>query len=115
MQFFWLWIDDFVGKGLSTGIILDVIIYERGGPLQDNFIIAKSGLMRITANRRFLEMKLYDGWRYEEKGERYSTTSPDFIRMGFKEYIKQFDLSSLQFRKTSDSLYQNNQQMRNMN
>ncbi|TMI86410.1 MAG: LptF/LptG family permease [Bacteroidetes bacterium] len=34
--------------------------------------------------------------------------------MGFKEYTKQFDLSSLQFRKTSDSLYQNNQQMRNM-
>ena len=104
-----------VGKKENDSIIHDVIIYERGGPLQDNFIIAKSGLMRITANRRFLEMKLYDGWRYEEKGERYSTTSPDFIRMGFKEYIKQFDLSSLQFRKTSDSLYQNNQQMRNMN
>ncbi len=28
MQFFWLYIDDFVGKGLSTGIILEFIWYQ---------------------------------------------------------------------------------------
>src|SRR5205814_2555536 len=28
MQFFWLWIDDFVGKGLSTGIILEFTWYQ---------------------------------------------------------------------------------------
>ncbi|HZI00596.1 MAG TPA: LptF/LptG family permease, partial [Flavisolibacter sp.] len=28
MQFFWLWIDDFVGKGLSTGVILEFIWYQ---------------------------------------------------------------------------------------
>ena len=28
MQFFWLWIDDFVGKGLSTGIIFEFIWYQ---------------------------------------------------------------------------------------
>src|SRR5215475_2872602 len=28
MQFFWLYIDDFVGKGLSTGIILKFIWYQ---------------------------------------------------------------------------------------
>jgi len=103
-----------VAKKENDSIIHDVIIYEKGGPLQDNFIVAKHGLMRITDNRRFLEMKLYDGWRYEERGERYSAANADFIRLGFKEYTKQFDLSSLQFLKTSDSLYQNNQQMRNM-
>jgi lipopolysaccharide export system permease protein len=104
-----------IGKKENDSIIHDVIIYERGGSFRDNFIVARSGVMRITENRRFLEMKLNDGWRYEERGERYATNpDPDFIRLGFKEYTKQFDLSSLQFRKTSDSLYQNNQQMRNM-
>jgi lipopolysaccharide export system permease protein len=104
-----------IGKKENDSIIHDVIIYERGGSLRDNFIVARSGVMRITDNRRFLEMRLSDGWRYEERGERYATNSdPDFIRLGFKEYTKEFDLSSLQFRKTSDSLYQNNQQMRNM-
>src|SRR5215475_5790198 len=28
MQFFWLYIDDFVGKGLSTGVILKFIWYQ---------------------------------------------------------------------------------------
>ena len=28
MQFFWLWIDDFVGKGLSPGIIMEFIWYQ---------------------------------------------------------------------------------------
>jgi lipopolysaccharide export system permease protein len=102
-----------IGKKENDSIIHDVIIYERGGTLQDNFIVAKSGVMNITDNRRYLEMRLKDGWRYEEKGERYSPNS-DFIRLGFKEYKKQFDLSSLQFNRTSDSIYQSNQQMRNM-
>lgn len=103
-----------IGKKENDSIIHDVIIYERGNALQDNFIVAKSGVMRITDNRRFLEMKLNDGWRYEERADRYSSENSEFIRLGFKEYTKQFDLSSLQFRKTSDSLYQNNQQMRNI-
>jgi lipopolysaccharide export system permease protein len=80
--------------------------------LQDNFIVAKNGVMSITSDRRYLQMKLTDGWRYQERGDRYSGS--EFIRLGFKEYIKQFDLSSLQFKRNSDSMYQNNQQMRNI-
>ena len=101
-----------IGKKENDSIIHDVIIYERGGVLQDNFIVAKNGVMSITNDRRYLVMRLNDGWRYQERGDRYSNS--EFIRLGFKEYIKQFDLSSLQFKKSSDSMYQNNQQMRNM-
>lgn len=101
-----------VGKKENDSIIRDVIIYERGGMLQDNFIVAKSGVMGITDNRRYLEMKLHDGWRYQERGDRYSNS--EFIRVGFKDYTKQFDLSSLQLTRTNDSAYQGNQQMRNM-
>jgi lipopolysaccharide export system permease protein len=28
LQFFWLWIDDFVGKGLSTKVIFEFIWYQ---------------------------------------------------------------------------------------
>src|SRR5258707_15157309 len=28
MQFFWLYIDDFVGKGLGTGVIFEFILYQ---------------------------------------------------------------------------------------
>jgi lipopolysaccharide export system permease protein len=101
-----------VGKKEGDSIIHDVIIYEKGGILQDNFIVAKSGVMKITENRRYLEMKLQDGWRYQERGDRAGNS--DFIRLGFKEYKKQFDLSSLQFQRTADSVYQSNHQMQNM-
>ncbi|MFI5188027.1 MAG: LptF/LptG family permease [Chitinophagales bacterium] len=101
-----------IGKKENDSIIHDVIVYEKGGVLQDNFVVAKSGVMRVTENSRYLEMTLKDGWRYQEKGDRFSNS--DFIRMGFKEYTTQFDLSSLQFSRTSDSMNQTNQQMRNM-
>jgi len=103
-----------VGRKEKDSLIGDVVIYERGGPLQDNFIVAKNGVMRLTENGLYLEMILKDGWRYEERGDRYGQTS-DFIRLGFKEYKKQFDLSSVnEFTRTADSVFRSNEQMLNM-
>lgn len=104
-----------IGRKDSDSIVHDVIIYEKGGnTLQDNFIIANRGVMRVTANKRFLEFNLKDGWRYQEKGDRYSQNT-EFIRIGFKEYIKQFDLSNLGFgKRTSDTLNRANRKMQSM-
>lgn len=66
--------------------------------------------MRVSDDKRFLEFTLKDGWRYEERGERMSTNS-DFIRLGFKEYKKVLDLSSLQLNITADSTYKNRYEM----
>ncbi len=55
-------------KEANDSVIKDVIVYEQGNPLQDNFMIAKSGIMRVTENKRFLEFNLKDGWRYQERG-----------------------------------------------
>lgn len=104
-----------IGEKEADSIVKDIIIYEKGSyNLQDNFIIAKSGIMRTTANRRFLEFQLKDGWRYQERGDRINP-STEFIRIGFKEYTKQFDLSSLGLRqRTSDTINRNNQRMQSM-
>ena len=104
-----------VGKKEGDSIVHDVIIYEKGPDnLQDNFIIANSGIMRTTGNKRFLEFNLKDGWRYQERGNRYEKNT-EFIRIGFKEYSKQFDLSSLGLQKrTSDTLNRKNHRMQSM-
>ncbi|MGC4037412.1 MAG: LptF/LptG family permease [Chitinophagaceae bacterium] len=102
-----------VGKKERDSIIKNVIIYETGSQLQDNFIVADNGIMRITPDHRYLEMDLRDGWRYEERGKRGDKTS-DFVRIGFKEFTKQFDISSFIFRASSDTLNKNNQKMLNM-
>lgn len=98
-------------KEANDSIIKDVIVYEAqpASGLQDNFIIARSGVMRVSDNKRFLEFNLKDGWRYQERGTRGASTQTDYLRLGFKEYKKQFDMSDMLLTWTPDSVNKNNE------
>jgi lipopolysaccharide export system permease protein len=93
--------------------IKDVLIYEKGNYLQDNLILADSGRMSVSGDKRFLEFDLKQGIRYEEKGGR-STTNTELTRIDFEQYKKVFDLSSFFKVKTSDSLFRDNFRMLSM-
>lgn len=100
-----------VGKKESDGkTIHNVLIYEQMSSLQDNSIIAEKGKMSFSPDKKFLEFTLYNGFRYQERGSSVDT-STEFIRLGFKEYKKLFDLSSLQMLNTSDSVFKNDYKM----
>ncbi len=102
-----------VGKKEADTIIRDIIIYEQRNNVQDNFIIATDGVMRVSDNKRFLEFNLNNGWRYEERGNRGSGNT-EYIRLGFRTYKKQFDLSSFSLQRTDDSVYRNNARVLSM-
>jgi len=91
-------------KEKNDSVIHNVVIFEKGNMLQDNMLMAESGVMRLTKDKKFLEFILKNGWRYEEKGSR-GTTNTQFTRMGFKEYKKVFDLKSFQMNKSGDSAF----------
>jgi lipopolysaccharide export system permease protein len=97
-------------KEKDDSTLREIIIFEKDYNLQDNIIIANKGVMRVSDDKRFLEFKLMDGWRYTERGSRVNTNT-EYIRLGFKEFKKVFDLSSLQFNQTEDSLFKDNYQM----
>ncbi len=100
-----------VGKKESDGkTIHNVLIYEQQSTLQDNSIIAEKGTMGISTDKKFLEFTLYNGFRYQERGNSMDT-STEFIQLGFKEYKKLFDLSSLQMMNTPDSIFKNDYRM----
>ncbi|MCW3090741.1 MAG: YjgP/YjgQ family permease [Ferruginibacter sp.] len=100
-----------VGKKDSDGkTIHNVLIYEQQYSLQDNSIIAEKGTMGFSGDKKFLEFTLYNGFRYQERGNAMDT-STEFIRLGFKEYKKLFDLSSLQMMNTPDSIFKNDYKM----
>ncbi|RYF87323.1 MAG: YjgP/YjgQ family permease [Chitinophagaceae bacterium] len=100
-------------KEENDSVIRDIIIYEQKSYLQDNFIVASDGIMRVAANKRDLEFILKNGWRYEERGN--VPTSTEFIRLGFKNYKKVFDLSSFGLQqRTADSVNKNNARMLSM-
>jgi lipopolysaccharide export system permease protein len=70
--------------------------------------------MKVSDNKRYLEFHLKNGWRYEERGN-YGDRNTEYIRLGFKEYKKSFDLSSFGFQgKSADSLNRNNAKMFSM-
>jgi lipopolysaccharide export system permease protein len=91
-------------KESNDTVINDIVIFEKRFGMQDNMIMAKSGVMRVTPDKKFLEFILYNGWRYQEKGYR-ATTNTEFTKLNFKEYKKVFDLKSFQMNKTVDVFY----------
>jgi lipopolysaccharide export system permease protein len=99
-----------VAEKKNDSTLINVIIYEISPHLQDNILVAERGIMKVSPDQRFLVFTLKDGWRYEEKGERLSNKT-EFIRLGFKEYKKVLDLSSLQLNITSDSAYKDRYEM----
>jgi lipopolysaccharide export system permease protein len=103
-----------VGKKEKDSIIKDVIIFERTNPLQDNFIIAKSGVMSVSEDKRFLNFNLKDGWRYQERGAATGANS-EYIRLYFKEYKKQFDLIAInKINWTNDTVNKSNEMMKSL-
>lgn len=100
-----------VGKKDPDGkTIRNVLIYEQGNNLQDNCIVAEKGIMKISDDKNFLEFNLENGYRYQERGN-YNDTATEFIRLGFKNFKKLFDLSVLQKQTTPDSAFKGNSQM----
>ncbi|RYY93415.1 MAG: YjgP/YjgQ family permease, partial [Chitinophagaceae bacterium] len=87
-----------IGKKENDSIIHDIIIYEQAGNLQDNFIVASDGIMRVSPDKRFLEFNLENGWRYQERGT-VNGGANEFVRLGFKQYNKSLDLASFQFKR----------------
>src|SRR5258708_7602170 len=100
-------------KEKDKSTLHNVLIYEQSNGLQDNTIMSESGKMNVSADKKFLEFKLKNGHRYEEKGL-YNSPKNEYVQLGFKEYNKLFDLTQLNIQKTSDSLFMNNMKMKTL-
>jgi lipopolysaccharide export system permease protein len=97
-------------KDKDQKTIHNVMIFEMQSGLQDNSIVAEQGVMGISPDKKYLEFTLQNGCRYQERGN-VGDTSTEFIQVGFKEYKKLFDLSALQMKKTSDTVFKNDSRM----
>ncbi len=99
-----------VARKEKDSILHDVVIFETNSGPQDNIIVAERGIMRVSDNKQFLEFTLQNGWRNEERGQRFNTNS-EYIRLGFKEYKKVLDISDLTLKTTPDSTYRDRYEM----
>ena len=100
-----------VGKKDENGTkIENVLIYEQSNVLQENTIVAKSGNMQISDNNNYLEFKLKDGNRYQEKGS-YGDSATEYVRLQFQTFKKLFDLSAFNQKGRNEEDLKNNSKM----
>ncbi|HUS03430.1 MAG TPA: LptF/LptG family permease [Chitinophagaceae bacterium] len=100
-------------KAKDKTTLKNILIYEQSSGPQDNTVISEKGTMKMSADKKFLEFKLQNGYRYEEKGDMTGLKN-EFTRLNFKEYNKLFDLGQLDIQFTPDSFYKNNFKMQTL-
>lgn len=90
-----------------------VMIYDQRDAAGKKLILAKSGRMEESKDKKFIYLTLKDGWEYEEKGNR-PTTGNEFIRTNFQQFREVLDLSSFALSRTPVDLFKNSYQMLNV-
>jgi len=105
----------FKEKSRDGRTIKNVLIYDHSSNMsgQMSQIVAKEGEMYTLNDGRYFVMKLRDGYQYMEQQSRGSKTKGKypFIRVGFKEWKKIFDLSEFELSRTNPELFNRNRQM----
>jgi lipopolysaccharide export system permease protein len=106
-----------IGKKSNDGKLLeDIMIYDHSNHNgNDRVIIAEQGVMGMSADKQYLELKLVNGNTYteaEKKGQQHGKYP--FLRENFKEDLIRFDLSIFDLTKTDESVYKRNYQMLNL-
>jgi len=106
-----------VGKKEKDGKTLhNIMIYDhsrrRGN---DKVLVAKSGIMKMSDDERFLILELHDGKQYEEMIDKNKKNKVfPYMRMNFSKYELKFDLTSFDMNRTDEALFKNNYQMLNI-
>lgn len=106
-------------KARDGETIKDVMIEDQtnAGKLKFNQILADSGQMFTTRDKRFFVMNLFDGAQYQEptpQGRGNDQRYP-FIRTNFKSWTKVWDLSEFEMNRTDEGRFKTQRSMLSMN
>jgi lipopolysaccharide export system permease protein len=104
----------YVEKKYEDGETLgDIQIYdhsdERG---KTNLVLADSGRMTISEDKRFLVFELFEGTRYSDYMEGDFKAGNNYIRSDFSRSKMVFDLSSFSMNETPEQLFARDRRMR---
>jgi lipopolysaccharide export system permease protein len=106
-----------IGKKERDGkTIRNVMIYDHTGNQGNRkVVVADSGTMVMTNDKRYLVLTLINGNSYEEQVNRKRNydTNP-LLRYTFKSEVINLDLSSFQLSRTNEDLFKDNNQMMNI-
>lgn len=110
-----------IGDKASDGeTISDVMIDEQAnlGKMKFNQILADSGQMFTTDDRRFFVMNLFHGTQYQEPGAASSGSQNQkypFVRTKFQSWTKVWDLKEFELVRTDEDRWSTQRAMLSMN
>ena len=94
--------------------LYDVLIYDHSdGPGNRKVTQAEEGIMTMTPDKRYLELKLINGINYEEE-KNPQVKKYTLSRSKFKENIIRSDLSQFDLNRTDEELFKTGYKMLNM-
>jgi len=94
----------------------DLMIYDHSQRLGNvKILLAKKGIMEVTADERFLLFTLYDGHSYEEvqQSNKKSEYKP-MLRSNFVRQVIRMDLSDFKMVRSDEKLFKDSYQMLNV-
>ncbi len=106
-----------IGKKHKDKIHLENILIINQGNRSDESaeIIANTGEMYTTDDKKYFVMKLHDGWQYQELNKyQHPKKKYPFVRTKFAEWQKIFDLTEFEMETTDPNLFKSHQSMLNV-
>lgn len=103
-------------KSEDNRYIRNVLIYDHtSGRGNVQVVTAEKGEMYQSQDERFLTLKLFNGYSYEEMAVKpaQAARKPQ-MRMEFKEQLVHFDLSALKMQRTDEELFKDYYSMLNV-
>ncbi|MDR1672794.1 MAG: LptF/LptG family permease [Bacteroidales bacterium] len=104
-------------KDYNTNQLYDLRIYDHTENIGNvTVILADSGNMAMTPDRRFLEVMLYSGQRYQEMVDRRTLKNSDhpFSRQFFERQIFRIALPDFGFERSDEQMFKKGYQMMNL-
>lgn len=94
--------------------LYDVLIYDHtSGDGNRIVIVAKEGIMTQSQDKKTMNLKLIDGYSYEENNDNRNRDFPH-MRSKFGEQLIRFDLSQFSLSRTDEDLFKSNYKMLNL-
>lgn len=94
--------------------LYDVLIYDHtSGQGNRVVIVAQEGIMTMSEDKKTMNLKLIDGYSYDESEENKKREFPH-MRSKFGEQLIRFDLSQFALNRTDEDLFKSNYKMLNL-
>lgn len=102
-------------KDAKKNILYNILIYDHSQRQGNNkVVLAKEGVMKMSADENFLLITLKDGHSYEEVVSQNNKGFKPLTRTSFKEETLVMDMRDFKMIRTDESLFKDNYQMMNI-